>query len=66
MHLYKLHPEGLVKGQDAAVIGHLQYQSNQRVATSEEAEHLILQGWKFVGILPNNKGSKPSGWLQSP
>lgn len=27
----------------------------QRVATSKEAEQLIIQGWRFVGILPNNK-----------
>ena len=30
-------------------------QTTQRVATSEESEQLISQGWKFVGILPNGK-----------
>lgn len=29
--------------------------SSQRIATSKEAELLIMQGWRFVGILPNNK-----------
>lgn len=33
---------------------HLQYLI-QRVATNEEAEHLIMHGWKFVGVLQNGK-----------
>jgi hypothetical protein len=39
---------------DAQTIRHLQYLI-QRVATNEEAEHLIMHGWKFVGVLPNGK-----------
>ncbi|NHI04393.1 hypothetical protein DYY67_1251 [Candidatus Nitrosotalea sp. TS] len=27
----------------------------QRVVTSEEAESLIGESWRFVGILPNGK-----------
>ncbi len=35
-----------------ALLGEVSVWTVQRVATSEESEKLIPQGWKFVGILP--------------
>ena len=51
---WKSEQSGLNALRDAPNLGHLQYLI-QRVAPSEEAEHLIIHGWKFVGVLPNGK-----------
>ena len=39
----------------AASVVEERQEPSQRVVTAEEAEHLIMQGWKFLGTLPNGK-----------